>query len=96
MKMKVFAGVSGLVLALIAWAILAPLTGCSSIRKSYTSKPRSDGGVALQIRGLKRYWMPLTPEGPFPKQTVNYDVDLVGPGEDWSYRNQDGFYYPPQ
>jgi len=95
-KKKLVIGISGAALALIAWAFLAPLAGCSTIRKSYTSQPRSDGGVSLQIRGVKRYWMPLTPEGPFPKQSVHHDVDLIGPGKDWSYRSQEGFYYTPQ
>ncbi len=93
MKKKLIGAISGIVVALVAWAFLAPLGGCSTIRKSYTSQPRSDGGVSLQIRGVKRYWMPLTAEGPFPKQSVNYDVDLVRLGKDWSFRGQEGFYY---
>ena len=37
--------------------------------------------------------MPLTPEGPFPKQSIYFDVTVIGPGSDWEYRGQDGFYY---
>jgi hypothetical protein len=92
MRRRIFIAFSAIAI-LVFWIIIAPITGCSTISRDYTATQLDDGGVSLKIWGTKRYWMPLTPEGPFPKQSIHFDVTVVGPGSDWEYRGQDGFYY---
>jgi len=59
----------------------------------YSMTSRSDGGYSLKIRGHRRSWIPITAEGPFPLQSVFGDIELIGPGKNWYYRGQNGFYY---
>jgi len=59
----------------------------------YTVLVRPDGGYTLTITKSKRHWKPITAEGIFPKETKNYTIDIIGKGEDWSNRNQNGYYY---
>ena len=59
----------------------------------YTVLVRPDGGYTLTITKSKRHWKPITAEGIFPKETKNYTIDIIGKGEDWSNRNQHGYYY---
>jgi hypothetical protein len=54
---------------------------------------REDGGYIITISGHKRYLLPITAEGPFPKMQINCRIELKGKGKDWSYRNQPGYYY---
>jgi hypothetical protein len=96
MKKRILAGSSVLVTVLVAWVFLAPLAGCTSVRRDYTAQRRPDGGASLHITGVKHYWMLLTPEGPFPKQRIDCHVALIGPGKDLkNVMNVDGFYYTP-
>jgi hypothetical protein len=37
---------------------------------------------------------PITAEGFFPKVERSYTIELISQGKDWSFRNQNGFYYP--
>jgi hypothetical protein len=37
--------------------------------------------------------MPITAEGFFPKKQIYNKIVLKGKGEDWSYRNQPGYFY---
>ena len=55
---------------------------------------REDGGYTLLLRGYTRYMIPITAEGFFPKQGIYRQIDLIGEGIDWEYRNQRGYYYP--
>ena len=59
-----------------------------------TVKNRSDGGYTLTITYLKRHWKPITAEGFFPVERKYYVIGIVGSGEDLSYREKNGFYYP--
>jgi len=93
MRARLIASTSAMLAVMVAWLFLAPLVGCSSVRRDYTAQPRADGGVSLQIRGSKRWWYPVTAEGPFPTQRIYHDIELIGPGEDWSFREQNGFFY---
>ena len=56
-------------------------------------KNRNDGGFTIVINGTIQHFKPITSEGFFPKEKVNYQIELVGRGKDWSYRNQLGYYY---
>lgn len=62
----------------------------------YSVSLRSDGGYTLLITCSKRHWNPITAEGFFPKEKEIYKIELIGEGEDWSYRNQNGYYYSLQ
>jgi hypothetical protein len=68
-------------------------TKCLSADKKYTVTARSDGGYSLEIELQKRHWKPITAEGIFPVEKKNYSIEIIGTGEDWSYRNQKGYYY---
>lgn len=54
---------------------------------------REDGGFSIIIKGHTQHIQPITAEGFFPKVPINYQIDLIGKGKDWSYKNQPGFYY---
>ena len=56
-------------------------------------KKRADGGYTIILSGSITHLMPLSPEGPFPKQGVNYQIELKGHGKDWGDRGQPGLYY---
>ena len=78
-------------MVLAACLLPALAAGCST--RSYSARPRSDGGVSLKIDSKRQLWYPVTAEGPFPRQEIYYDLDVVGPGKVWKYR--EGFYYSP-
>lgn len=59
----------------------------------YTISIRPDGGYTLVINKSIRHWNPITAEGIFPKETKHYIIDIVGKGNDWSNRNQNGYYF---
>lgn len=61
--------------------------------REYTIMEREDGGYTLNLFISKRHWKPITAEGFFPKEEKSYTIDIVGPGKDWSFRAQNGFYY---
>jgi hypothetical protein len=54
---------------------------------------KTDGGYTLRLGGHTQHIQPISAEGFFPKQSIYYTIDLLGPGEDLTYRNQPGFYY---
>jgi hypothetical protein len=54
---------------------------------------RTDGGYSLKIDGYTQHMQPVTAEGFFPKQSMHYEIELLGPGKDLTYRNQPGYYY---
>jgi hypothetical protein len=60
---------------------------------TYSVTARQDGGYTLAIDVSKRHWMPITAEGFFPKEEISYQIEIVGQGDNWSYRNQNGYYY---
>jgi hypothetical protein len=81
--------------ALISLAILMVFGyGCCTPQSTYTISKRADGGYSVHIRNVKRIWMPVTSEGPFPIQDISGTIEIIGPGKDLRYRNQDGYYYP--
>lgn len=59
----------------------------------YSIINRPDGGYSLNVKFLKRHWTPITAEGIFPIEKKNYQVDIIGKGKDWTFRNQKGYYY---
>jgi len=65
----------------------------SNRQLNHQVKKRDDGGFTIVINGTIQHFIPITAEGFFPKEPVNYRVELIGKGKDWSYRNQPGFYY---
>jgi len=54
---------------------------------------RADGGYTLTLKGQTQIVQPITAEGFFPKQPIYSQIELIGPGKNWKYRNQKGFYY---
>ena len=54
---------------------------------------KDDGGYTVNIKGYTQIVAPITAEGSFPKQQLNYQIELVGDGKEWTYRNQPGFYF---
>lgn len=58
--------------------------------------PRADGGYTLVLKGETQIVQPITAEGFFPRQQIYSQIQLIGQGENWSYRNQPGFYYEYQ
>lgn len=77
--------------------LLVTCSGCISFGTSKDIKheivKRPDGGYTLIITGSVRHLIPITAEGPFPKEAINYKIDLKGSGKNWEFRNQPGFYY---
>lgn len=61
--------------------------------KKYTISKRADGGYTISITYSKRIWKPITAEGFFPKETGDYEINIIGSGEDWSYQGEPGFFY---
>ena len=61
--------------------------------KEYSVIKRGDGGYTLSITYSKRIWKPITAEGIFPKEKGNYELNLIGAGEDWSNEGEPGFFY---
>jgi hypothetical protein len=55
--------------------------------------PREDGGYTLTLKGQTQIVQPVTAEGFFPKQSIYSQIQLIGLGKNWEYRNQHGFYY---
>ena len=62
-------------------------------QKEYIVSQRVDGGYDVKIVMTKRHWSPITAEGPFPKVVMEYSINFIGKGKDWSYRNQIGYFY---
>jgi hypothetical protein len=60
----------------------------------YTVSRRSDRGYTLEIYIEKRHWKPITAEGFFPVEKKSYSIEIIGDGKDWSYREQNGYFYP--
>lgn len=65
----------------------------SSRQIEHKVKQNADGGFELSLTGTKRIYQPITAEGFFPTQSINYKVVLKGNGQNWTYRNQEGYYY---
>ena len=72
-------------------------TGCINFgsSRSITHKviPREDGGYEITLNGTKRIYQPITAEGFFPVEQLNYKISLIGKGKEWSFRAQPGYYY---
>jgi hypothetical protein len=66
---------------------------CMAETKQYSVNKRDDGGYTLSISYSKRIWKPITAEGIFPKEEGNYELNLIGAGEDWSKEGEPGFFY---
>ncbi len=77
--------------------LLVASVGCINFGTSkdikHQIKKRADGGYSLILTGSVRHIILLSPEGPFPKVGINYQIDLKGGGKDWEFRNQPGYYY---
>lgn len=71
------------------------LAVCSAMAdtKTYTVRSRSDGGYSIDIVVIKRHWQPITAEGFFPKERKTFTIEIIGNGQDWSFRKQSGFFY---
>lgn len=82
-----------LLLILLPFYILFLSSNCNAQNSEYKISSRPDGGYSLDIVVHKRHWKPITAEGIFPKETKNYSMDIIGKGKDWSFRNQEGYYY---
>ena len=82
-----------LLLVLLLFFTLSISSPCKAQNNEYKIASRPDGGYSLDIVVHKRHWKPITAEGIFPKETKNYSMDIIGEGIDWSFRNQDGYYY---
>jgi hypothetical protein len=54
---------------------------------------RDDGGYSISLIGHTQHVQPVSAEGFFPKQTVGLQIELIGTGKEWSYRNQPGYFY---
>lgn len=59
----------------------------------YAVSSRPDGGFSVEIVYSKRHWKPITAEGMFPLDKKGYKIEVIGKGEDWTNRNQKGYYY---
>jgi len=70
---------------------MVPIT--MAMNTEYKISSRTDGGYTLTISYSRRIWKPITPEGFFPKETGHYTLEIVGAGEDWSYKGRQGYYY---
>ena len=81
------------VIGVVLIAYLAIFGAGSSVNKEYSVTSRSDGGYSLDIVIHKRYWKLITAEGIFPKQRHIYNIEVIGKGKDWTYRNQKGYQY---
>lgn len=80
---------------LVLIAICTPCYAGVPISKDikHQIQKRLDGGYTITLTGSIRHLSPITAEGAFPKQEVNYQIELKGNGKDWTSRNQPGFYY---
>jgi len=61
--------------------------------KDYEIERKPDGGYTIELRINKRHWKPITAEGFFPKQEMYFKIELSGEGNDWSSKDQPGYYY---
>lgn len=80
----------------VTWMVLMEIFMCNDCIAQideYKVNQRSDGGYAIDIKYTVQSWLPITAEGPFPRQVKKTTVELIGKGKDWSYRNQNGYYY---
>ena len=82
-----------LIAVLVSVFILTINYGCFAQSREYTILTRPDGGYKIDITYNKRHWKPITAEGIFPKEIKKYTIEIIGKGKDWSFRNQEGFYY---
>ncbi len=64
---------------------------CFAEDMNYRVKNRSDGGYTIEIDVKKTHI--ISADGFFQKVKNHYIINLVGKGEDWTYRNLKGLYY---
>lgn len=65
----------------------------STVSKEFSVVENPDGGYLLNIVLSTRYWKLITSEGIFPSLQRTLAIELTGKGTNWTYRNQNGYYY---
>lgn len=66
---------------------------CYAKDMKHTVSLRPDGGYNIDVTISKRHMQLITAEGIFPKEIKNFKIEIIGKGKNWSYRNQNGFFY---
>ncbi|MFZ5759525.1 MAG: hypothetical protein ACOY32_07845 [Thermodesulfobacteriota bacterium] len=88
-----FAQYTSKIATMVFLLVLYTHNACVAEEAKYNITPLPHGGYSVDIILVKRHWKPITAEGFFPKERKKYKFEIVGNGEDWSNRNQKGFYY---
>ncbi len=66
---------------------------CSAKDINYKVSTNPDGGYTMEIEVNKTTL--FTADGFLKKENSRYTINLTGKGENWSYRDQKGFFYSP-